>query len=189
MDSPRRNIFRCSVVYRRGLFTIGNATCGTISIFPVPCEHIAEDSSRFFGLLFILLRQPYSSISSRATGRAGRGVIRMGADWTPFPTSFPSSSSGGAGHSHSECAAAGTCCFSRSSWCAVSAFCTVQCHGRRPCLKHGKSEVFRRYRDPPTSILIVLLLGVAFSRNAVQDHIWVWCVTRFCLWPRCIRCR
>ena len=105
------------------LFTIGNATCGTISIF-LCLNYIAEGRTSFFWLAFILLFAAlFFDIFDGYWARRSRRQSLLGADLDSLSD--------------------GT----------------------------GKVKYFEG-TPIPTSILIVVLLGVAFAQRAIENDLW-----------------
>ena len=154
------------------LFTIGNATCGTISIF-LCLNFIAEGNNRFFWIAFILLFAAlfFDIIDGYWARRSGRQSI-LGADLDSLADII---SFGVAP------AVLGFTLGMRGGWDMLILAFFVVCGISRlarfnvtaEALSEGTGKVKYFEGTPiPTSILIVLLLGVAFTQHAIDDDLW-----------------
>jgi CDP-diacylglycerol--serine O-phosphatidyltransferase len=154
------------------LFTIGNATCGTISIF-LCLNYIAEGRSRFFWIAFILLLAAlfFDVFDGYWARRSGRQSI-LGADLDSLSDII---SFGVAP------AVLGFTLGMRGGWDMLILAFFVVCGISRlarfnvtaGALSGGTGKVRYFEGTPiPTSILIVLLLGIAFSEHAVNNNLW-----------------
>ena len=154
------------------LFTIGNATCGTISIF-LCLNFIAEGFNRFFWIAFILLLAAlfFDIVDGYWARRSGRQST-LGADLdslsdiisfgvAPAVLGFTLGMRGGL--DMLILAFFVVCGISRLARFNVTA----------EALSEGTGKVKYFEGTPiPTSILIVLLLGVAFTQHATDDDLW-----------------
>jgi len=154
------------------LFTIGNATCGTISIF-LCLDYIAEGRNRFFWIAFLLLFAAlFFDIFDGYWARRSRRQSLLGADLDSLSDII---SFGVAP------AVLGFTLGMRGGWDMLILAFFVVCGISRlarfnvtaDALSEGTGKVKYFEGTPiPTSILIVLLLGVAFSRQAIENNLW-----------------
>src|SRR5204863_4996928 len=154
------------------LFTIGNATCGTISIF-LCLNYIAEGRNQFFWIAFILLLAAlFFDIFDGYWARRSHRQSILGADLDSLSDII---SFGVAP------AVLGFTLGLRGGWdmlilaffvvCGISRL--ARFNATADAISEGTGKVKYFEGTPiPTSILIVLLLGVAFSRQAIDDKLW-----------------
>jgi CDP-diacylglycerol--serine O-phosphatidyltransferase len=155
------------------LFTIGNATCGTLSIF-LCLDYIAEASNRFFWIAFILLFAAlfFDIFDGYWARRSGRKSI-LGADLDSLSDII---SFGVAP------AVLGFTLGMRGGWdmlilaffvvCGISRLARFNVTAEALSAGTGKVKYFEG-TPIPSSILIVLLLGIAFTKNAIDNDIWL----------------
>jgi CDP-diacylglycerol--serine O-phosphatidyltransferase len=155
------------------LFTIGNATCGTLSIF-LCLDFIAEASNRFFWIAFILLFAAlfFDIFDGYWARRSGRKSI-LGADLDSLSDII---SFGVAP------AVLGFTLGMRGGWdmlilaffvvCGISRLARFNVTAEALSAGTGKVKYFEG-TPIPSSILIVLLLGVAFTNHATDNDLWL----------------
>ena len=154
------------------LFTIGNATCGTLSIF-LCLNFIAEGKSSFLWIAFLLLFAAlfFDIFDGYWARRSGRQSI-LGADLDSLSDII---SFGVAP------AVLGFTLGMRGGWDMLILAFFVVCGISRlarfnvtaEALSEGTGKVKYFEGTPiPSSILIVLLLGVAFSQHAIDGELW-----------------
>ena len=154
------------------LFTIGNATCGTISIF-LCLNFIAEGQSRFFWIAFVLLLAAlFFDVFDGYWARRSRRKSILGADMDSLSDII---SFGVAP------AVLGFTLGMRGGWdmlilaffvvCGISRLARFNVTAEALSSGTGKVKYFEG-TPIPTSILIVLVLGIAFSTHAIDDRLW-----------------
>jgi CDP-diacylglycerol--serine O-phosphatidyltransferase len=154
------------------LFTIGNATCGTLSIL-LCLDYIAEANNRFLWIAFILLLAAlfFDIFDGYWARRSGRQSV-LGADLDSLSDII---SFGVAP------AVLGFTLGMRGGWdMMILAFFVVWGISRlarfnvtAETLSAGTGKVKYFEGTPiPSSILIVILLGVAFSTHAIDNDLW-----------------
>src|SRR5712671_5533274 len=154
------------------LFTIGNATCGTLSIL-LCLDYIAEANNRFLWIAFILLLAAlFFDITDGYWARRSRRQSVLGADLDSLSDII---SFGVAP------AVLGFTLGMRGGWdMLVLAFFVVcgisrlaRFNATADAISEGTGKVKYFEGTPiPTSILVVIILGVAFSRHAIEDDLW-----------------
>jgi CDP-diacylglycerol--serine O-phosphatidyltransferase len=154
------------------LFTIGNATCGTISIL-LCLNYLAEGRSRFFWIAFVLLFAAlfFDVFDGYWARRSGRQSL-LGADLDSLSDII---SFGVAP------AVLGFTLGMRGGWdmmilaffvvCGISRLARFNVTASALSDERGKVKYFEG-TPIPTSILIVLLLGIAFSMRAIESDLW-----------------
>jgi CDP-diacylglycerol--serine O-phosphatidyltransferase len=154
------------------LFTIGNATCGTISIF-LCLNYIAEGRIRFFWIAFVLiLAALFFDVFDGYWARRSRRQSVLGADLDSLSDII---SFGVAP------AVLGFTLGMRGGWdmlvlaffvvCGISRLARFNVTADALSAGTGKVKYFEG-TPIPSSILIVIVLGVAFSRHAIDDQMW-----------------
>jgi len=155
------------------LFTLGNASSGTIAIF-LCLNYIAEGESRFFWIAFVLHFVALAcDVTDGYWARRSRRQSLLGADLDSLAdvVSFGVAP-----------AVLGFTLGMRGGWDVLILAYFVVCGISRLArfnvtaaalsdAKTGKVKYFEG-TPIPTSVLIVALLGVAFSQNRVQDDLW-----------------
>ena len=155
------------------LFTLGNASSGTIAIF-LCLNYIAEGESRFFWIAFVLHFVALAcDVTDGYWARRSRRQSVLGADLDSLAdvVSFGVAP-----------AVLGFTLGMRGGWDVLILAYFVVCGISRLArfnvtaaalsdAKTGKVKYFEG-TPIPTSVLIVALLGVAFSQNRVQDDLW-----------------
>ena len=155
------------------LFTLGNASCGTISIF-LCLDYIAEGRNRYFWIAFVLLflALAFDVLDGWWARRSKRQSV-LGADLDSLSdiVSFGVAP-----------AALGFTLGLRGGWDMLILTFFVVCGISRLArfnvtaleLSDGGDKVKYFEGTPiPTSILIVMLLGVAFSQEAIGEALWL----------------
>ena len=155
------------------LFTLGNASCGTISIF-LCLNYIAENGNRFFWAAFVLLflalvfdvLDGYWARRSRRQSLLG-GDLDSLADIVSFGVAP---------------AVIGFTLGLRGGWdmliltffvvCGISRLARFNVTAAALSDSSGKVKYFEG-TPIPTSIAIVLLLGVAFAQQAIEESLWL----------------
>jgi len=154
------------------LFTIGNASCGTISIF-LCLNYIAEGRDTFFWIAFVLLFAALfcDVVDGYWARRSGRQSV-LGADMDSLAdiVSFGVAP-----------AVLGFTLGMRGGWdmlilaffvvCGISRLARFNVTASALSDSSGKVKYFEG-TPIPTSILIVVLLGVAFAQHAVEGDLW-----------------
>jgi len=154
------------------LFTMGNATCGTISIF-LCLNYIAEGRIRFFWIAFVLLLAAlFFDVFDGYWARRSRRQSVLGADLDSLSDII---SFGVAP------AVLGFTLGMRGGWdmlvlaffvvCGISRLARFNVTADALSAGTGKVKYFEG-TPIPTSILIVIVLGVAFSKHAIDDQLW-----------------
>jgi CDP-diacylglycerol--serine O-phosphatidyltransferase len=154
------------------LFTIGNATCGTISIF-LCLNYIAEGQNKFFWIAFVLLFGAlFFDIFDGYWARRSRRQSILGADLDSLSDII---SFGVAP------AVLGFTLGMRGGWDMVILAFFVVCGISRlarfnvtaAALSDGTGKVKYFEGTPiPTSVILVGLLGVAFWQQAIGPDLW-----------------
>src|SRR5262245_43872875 len=154
------------------LFTIGNASCGTISIF-LCLNYVAEGRNRFFWIAFALLFGAlFFDIFDGYWARRSRRQSVLGADLDSLSdiVSFGVAP-----------AVLGFALGMRGGWDVLMLTIFVVCGISRlarfnvtaEALSGGTGKVKYFEGTPiPTSIAIVALLGLAFTQGAIGDMLW-----------------
>jgi CDP-diacylglycerol--serine O-phosphatidyltransferase len=154
-------------------FTMGNATCGTISIF-LCLDYIAEGRNKFFWIAFALLFLALAcDIMDGYWARRSGNKSPLGADMDSLSdiVSFGVAP-----------AVLGFTLGLRGGWDMVILAAFVLCGISRlarynvtaPMLSDASGKVKYFEGTPiPTSILIVILLGVAFWQHAIDESLWL----------------
>jgi CDP-diacylglycerol--serine O-phosphatidyltransferase len=153
-------------------FTLGNASCGTIAVF-LCLNYIAEGSNRYFWIAFLLLflALAFDVMDGWWARRSERQSV-LGADLDSLAdiVSFGVAP-----------AALGFTLGLRGAWDMLILTFFVVCGISRLArfnvtaleLSGGGNKVKYFEGTPiPTSIFIVMLLGVAFSQEAIHDELW-----------------
>jgi CDP-diacylglycerol--serine O-phosphatidyltransferase len=168
---PRFSMLRSYTV--ADVFTLGNAACGTISIF-LCLNYIAEGRSRFFWIAFILLFVALAcDVVDGYWARRSRRQSVLGGDLDSLAdiVSFGVAP-----------AVLGFTLGLRGGWdMAILAYfvvCGVSRLARfnvtAAALSDGTGKVKYFEGTPiPTSMIIVGLLGVAFYQDAVDGSLWL----------------
>src|SRR3954467_1459437 len=154
------------------LFTIGNASCGTISIF-LCLNYIAEGRNRWFWIAFVLQFVALAcDVMDGYWARRSQRQSVLGADLDSLAdiVSFGVAP-----------AVLGFTLGMRGGWdmlilaffvvCGISRLARFNVTAEALSAGTGKGKYFEG-TPIPTSILIVLLLGVAFSRQAIDNDLW-----------------
>ena len=154
------------------LFTLGNASCGTISIF-LCLDYIAEGRSRFFWIAFVLLFAALGcDVFDGYWARRSRRQSILGADLDSLAdvVSFGVAP-----------AMLGFTLGMRGRWDMLILTLFVVCGISRlarfnvtaEALSEGTGKVKYFEGTPiPSSIVIVMLLGLAFSQEAIDSELW-----------------
>jgi len=155
------------------LFTLGNGSCGTISIF-LCLNYIAEGRNRWFWIAFVLLLAAlFFDVFDGYWARRSRRKSVLGADLDSLAdvVSFGVAP-----------AVLGFTLGMRGGWdmailtyfvvCGISRLARFNVTAVALSDASGKVKYFEG-TPIPTSILIVLLLGFAFSQQAVEDSLWL----------------
>jgi len=155
------------------LFTIGNATCGTLSIF-LCLNYIVEGSRNFLWIAFILLLAAlFFDIFDGFWARRSQRQSILGADLDSLSDII---SFGVAP------AVMGFTLGMRGGWdmmilaffvvCGISRLARFNVTAEALSGGTGKVKYFEG-TPIPSSILIVLMLGIAFSQDAIDDDLWL----------------
>jgi CDP-diacylglycerol--serine O-phosphatidyltransferase len=154
-------------------FTLGNAACGTISIF-LCLNYIAEGMNRFFWIAFVLLFVALAfDVMDGYWARRSKRQSTLGADLDSLSdiVSFGVAP-----------AALGFTLGLRGGWDMIILTFFVVCGISRLArfnvtaveLSDGGDKVKYFEGTPiPTSIVIVVLLGLAFAQGAIGDALWL----------------
>src|SRR5262245_25239114 len=174
MEQPRKkhlSMFRSYTV--ADLFTLGNASCGTISIF-LCLDYIAEGRNKFFWIAFVLLFFALAcDILDGYWARHSRRQSALVADLDSLAdvVSFGVATS-----------VFGFTLGMRGGWYMLILTFFVVCGISRlarfnvtaEALSEGTGKVKYFEGTPiPTSILIVMLLGFAFAQEAAESRLWL----------------
>jgi len=154
------------------LFTLGNASCGTISIF-LCLNYIAEGRNKFFWIAFALLFIALAcDIMDGYWARRSRRQSMLGADLDSLAdiVSFGVAP-----------AVLGFTLGLRGGWdmlilaffvvCGISRLARFNVTAAALSDSSGKVKYFEG-TPIPTSILIVVVLGVAFAQHAIESATW-----------------
>ena len=173
MHEPKRDRFSMLRSYTvADLFTLGNAASGTISIF-LCLNYIAEGRHRFFWTAFILLFVALAcDVFDGYWARHSRRKSLLGADLDSLAdiVSFGVAP-----------AVLGFTLGMRGLWDAVILVYFVVCGISRlarfnvtaAALSDSTGKVRYFEGTPiPTSVLIVGMLGIAFSQESIGDSLW-----------------
>jgi CDP-diacylglycerol--serine O-phosphatidyltransferase len=154
-------------------FTLGNVSCGTISIF-LCLDYIAEGRNRYFWIAFVLLFLALAfDVLDGWWARRSKRQSALGADLDSLSdiVSFGVAP-----------AALGFTLGLRGGWDILILTFFVVCGISRLVrfnvtaleLSDGGNKVKYFEGTPiPTSIFIVMLLGVAFSQEAIGEALWL----------------
>jgi CDP-diacylglycerol--serine O-phosphatidyltransferase len=153
-------------------FTLGNASCGTISIF-LCLDYIAEGHNRFFWIAFLLLFAALLfDVLDGYWARRTRRQSLLGADLDSLADII---SFGVAP------AVLGFTLGLRGGWdmlvltffvvCGISRLARFNVTSVELSDASGKVKYFEG-TPIPTSILIVIMLGIAFALQAINDRLW-----------------
>jgi len=154
------------------LFTLGNAACGTLAIF-LCLQYLAEGERRFLWASFVLL--PVAFVLDGLDGLVARKLrrgSRLGADLDSLSdiVSFGVAP-----------AVLAYTLGMRGGWdatillyfvlCGISRLARFNVTSAELADEHGKVRYFEG-TPIPTSLALVLLLGVAFRGGAVHEALW-----------------
>jgi CDP-diacylglycerol--serine O-phosphatidyltransferase len=173
-EPPRKKRFSMLRSYTTAdLFTLGNASCGTISIF-LSLNYIAEGRNRFFWIAFVLLFMALIfDITDGYWARRSRRQSVLGADLDSLSdiVSFGVAP-----------AVLGFTLGMRGGWdmliltffvvCGISRLARFNVTAAALSDASGKVKYFEG-TPIPTSIVIVVLLGVAFWQEAIDGALWL----------------
>jgi CDP-diacylglycerol--serine O-phosphatidyltransferase len=155
-------------------FTIGNATCGTISIF-LCLDYIATDVRRFLWIAFLLL--PLALVCDVLDGYVARLDTRrqsvLGADLDSLADVISFGVAPAVlGFTLGMRGAWDMLCLTYFVVCGVSRLARFNVTASALADKTtGKVKYFEG-TPIPTSIILVLLLGVAFYVGHIEDRLW-----------------
>jgi CDP-diacylglycerol--serine O-phosphatidyltransferase len=175
MNAPRRHLSMLRSYTPADTLTIANATCGTISIF-LCLDYLAADNRKLLWIAFLLL--PVALVCDVLDGyvarlnRARQSVLGADLDSLSDIISFGVAP-----------AVLGYTLGLRGGWDVVALTYFVVCGASRLARfnvtaaaladrETGKVKYFEG-TPIPTSIIIVLLLGVAFRLNRFEDNFWL----------------
>src|SRR5262245_11649192 len=172
-DARRRRLSMVRSYTVADFFTLGNGTCGTISIF-LCLNYIAEGRNRYFWIAFILLFvalfcDVFVGYWARRVQR--KSVLGAGLDALARLVSFavagavPGFTLGMAG-------GWGMAILAYFVVCGISRLARFNVTAAALSDASGKVKYFEG-TPIPTSILIVLLLGVAFAFEATEERLWL----------------
>src|ERR1051326_840200 len=173
MGSRKQHLSMLRSYTQGDLFTLGNASCGTISIF-LCLNYTAEGRSQYFWIAFLLL---FAALGcdimggywSRKSGR--HSVLGSDLDSLADIVSFGVAP-----------AVLGFTLGLRGVWDIAILVYFVVCGISRlarfnvtaAALSDGSGKVKYFEGTPiPTSILIVALLGIAFYNGAIEEYLWL----------------
>src|SRR5678810_214121 len=173
MSSRKQHLSMLRSYTQADLFTLGNASCGTISIF-LCLDFIAEGRNQFFWVAFLLLFVALGCdvLDGYWSRRSGRQSV-LGADLDSLAdvVSFGVAP-----------AVLGFTLGLRGAWdivilayfvvCGISRLARFNVTAAALSNESGKVKYFEG-TPIPTSILIVVLLGVAFYENAIDGALWL----------------
>src|SRR6187455_8992 len=175
MDAPRRHLSMLRSYTPADALTIGNAACGTISIF-LCLDYLATDSRRFLWTAFMLL--PLALVCDVADGYVARldrsRQSTLGADLdsladvisfgvAPAVLGFTLGLRGGWD----------MLCLTYFVVCGVSRLARFNVTAEALAdTETGKVKYFEG-TPIPTSILIVILLGAAFKLGRIENDFWL----------------
>ena len=173
VEGPRRRHFSLLRSYTTAdFFTLGNASSGTISIF-LCLNYVAEGRNRFFWVAFVLLfaALSFDILDGYWARRSGRQSV-LGADLDSLAdiVSFGLAP-----------AVLGFTLGLRGGWdmliltffvvCGISRLARFNVTALALSGGTGKVKYFEG-APIPTSIAIVILLGVAFAQQAIDSALW-----------------
>src|SRR5262245_30762574 len=173
MKQPsRRHLSMLRSYTTADLFTLGNAACGTIAIF-LCLDYIAEGRNKFFWMAFALLFAALvcdvmDGYWARRTGH--KSILGADMDSLADIVSFGVAP-----------AVLGFTLGMRGGWdmailayfvvCGISRLARFNVTAAALSDASGKVKYFEG-TPIPTSILIVLLLGIAFAAEAIEENLW-----------------
>lgn len=172
-EGKRQHLSMLRAYTTADFFTLGNAACGTISIF-LCLNFIAEGMNRYFWLAFVLLFAALAfDVMDGYWARRTKRQSVLGADLDSLAdiVSFGVAP-----------AALGFTLGLRGGWDMAILTFFVVCGISRLArfnvtaveLSEGGDKVKYFEGTPiPTSIVIVALLGLAFARGAIGDGLWL----------------
>jgi CDP-diacylglycerol---serine O-phosphatidyltransferase len=174
MEQPRKKHLSMLRSYTvADLFTLGNASCGTISIF-LCLDYIAEGRNKFFWIAFVLLFAALAcDILDGYWARRSQRQSALGADLDSLAdvVSFGVAP-----------AVLGFTLGMRGGWdmliltffvvCGISRLARFNVTAEALSKGTGKVKYFEG-TPIPTSILIVVLLGLAFAQEAAESRLWL----------------
>src|SRR5690349_9507534 len=172
MGSRKQHLSMLRSYTQADLFTLGNASCGTISIF-LCLNYTADGRSQYFWIAFLLLFAALGCdiVDGYWSRKSGRHSI-LGADLDSLAdiVSFGVAP-----------AVLGFTLGLRGAWdivilayfvvCGISRLARFNVTAAALSDESGKVKYFEG-TPIPTSILIVLLLGVAFALGATEESLW-----------------
>src|SRR6266436_7566782 len=172
MGPPKKHLSMLRSYTVADLFTLANGTCGTISIF-LCLNYIAEGRNQFFWIAFLLLFAALGCdiVDGYWSRKSGRHSI-LGADLDSLAdiVSFGVAP-----------AVLGFTLGLRGAWdivtlayfvvCGISRLARFNVTAAALSGESGKVKYFEG-TPIPTSILIVVILGVAFAQHAVEGDLW-----------------
>jgi CDP-diacylglycerol--serine O-phosphatidyltransferase len=175
MNAPRRHLSMLRSYTPADALTIANATCGTIAIF-LCLDYLAQNNRELLWIAFLLL--PLALVFDVLDGyvarlnRARQSVLGADLDSLSDVISFGVAP-----------AVLGYTLGLRGGWDVVALTYFVVCGASRLArfnvtaaaladAETGKVKYFEG-TPIPTSIIIVLLLGVAFRLNRFDDNFWL----------------
>ena len=173
MGPPKKHLSMLQSYTLADLFTLANGSCGTISIF-LCLNYIAEGRNQFFWIAFLLLFAALGCdiVDGYWSRKSGRHSI-LGADLDSLAdvVSFGVAP-----------AVLGFTLGLRGAWdivilvyfvvCGISRLARFNVTAAALSDESGKVKYFEG-TPIPTSILIVVLLGVAFYENAIDSALWL----------------
>src|SRR5690242_8086628 len=172
MGSRKQHLSMLRSYTQADLFTLGNASCGTISIF-LCLNYTADGGSQYFWIAFLLL---FAALGcdimdgywSRKSGR--QSVLGSDLDSLADDVSFGVAP-----------AVLGFTLGLRGAWdiiilayfvvCGISRLARFNVTAAALSDSSGKVKYFEG-TPIPTSILIVTVLGVAFAQHAIESATW-----------------
>src|SRR5215475_12643284 len=171
-ERPKKHLSMLRSYTVADLFTLGNASCGTISIF-LCLNYIAEGRNRYFWIAFVLLFVALAcDIIDGYWARHSHRQSVLGADLDSLADVI---SFGVAP------AVLGFTLGMRGGWdmlilaffvvCGISRLARFNVTAAALSDASGKVKYFEG-TPIPTSILIVVLLGVAFAQQAIDGSLW-----------------
>ena len=173
MGPPKQHLSMLRSYTQADLFTLANASCGTISIF-LCLDYLDEGRNQFFWVAFLLL---FAALGcdvmdgywSRKSGR--QSVLGADLDSLSDIVSFGVAP-----------AVLGFTLGLRGAWdvvilayfvvCGISRLARFNVTAGALTGESGKVKYFEG-TPIPTSILLVGLLGVAFYENAIHEALWL----------------
>jgi CDP-diacylglycerol--serine O-phosphatidyltransferase len=171
-DAPRKHLAMLRSYTVADLFTLGNGSCGTISIF-LCLNYIAEGRNRWFWIAFILLLVALLfDIFDGYWARRSQRKSLLGADMDSLAdiVSFGVAP-----------VVLGFTLGMRGGWdmliltyfvvCGISRLARFNVTAAALSDASGKVKYFEG-TPIPTSILIVVLLGFAFAQQATDESLW-----------------